>query len=133
MGMDVTGKSGNYFRANCWSWRPIHALIEEINQELNCGWDLELFGSNDGAGLQTQEDCNRLADEIEKRLNAGIKKLVLHLSDSPCLVDKNTGQFVDPGEIKRGQQVESAWSTDAEHLREFVTFLRECGGSFEIW
>ena len=29
MGMDVYGASGNYFRANCWSWRPIVEAIYE--------------------------------------------------------------------------------------------------------
>jgi hypothetical protein len=34
MGMDVYGRNptseaGKYFRANVWSWRPIHALIEQ--------------------------------------------------------------------------------------------------------
>jgi hypothetical protein len=34
MGMDIYGRhltseAGKYFRANVWSWRPIHALIEQ--------------------------------------------------------------------------------------------------------
>ena len=35
MGMDVYGRNpdsqaGKYFRANVWSWRPIHALVIDL-------------------------------------------------------------------------------------------------------
>ena len=39
MGMDVVGRNpsteaGKYFRANVWSWRPIHNLIVQLCSDL---------------------------------------------------------------------------------------------------
>lgn len=127
MGFDLTGKSGNYFRANCWSWHPILALVEQVNNEDQLGLNLENWGYNDGGGLDNQEDCDRLASAIEKR--TGLQhKHVLEIAGSSCRVDAS-GRFLhddEPG----GQ---SPYSTDGEHMLEFVKFLCECGGGFEIW
>jgi hypothetical protein len=124
MGFDVYGKSGNYFRACCWSWRPIHALCEEVNTENNLGLSFELWGSNDGAGLDNQHDCNKLADALEEHAKER-ERYVLEL-DSDIRVDRD-GLF-----LPKGQPGKSPWETDREHVLEFVKFLRECGGSFEI-
>lgn len=65
MGMDVYGKNpttkeGEYFRANIWSWRPIHALCETVLKRKLPGWEF-----NEGAGFETQEECSTLADGLE--------------------------------------------------------------------
>lgn len=126
MGMDITGKSGNYFRANLWSWRPIHALVEELNQEHSLGLDLDYWGSNDGAGLDNQKDCDALADAIESHVQQGRRRYVLEVPGAPRVSEKGT--FCAPGEPGT-----SPYETSAKHLLEFVTFLRGCGGGFEIW
>jgi hypothetical protein len=59
---------GVYFRANLWSWRPIAELITTVNQNYGLGYDDDFIGKlhyNDGGGLKTQEECNRLADFLE--------------------------------------------------------------------
>lgn len=122
--MDVTGASGNYFRANVWSWRPIHSLCMELNQEQNLGLDLEGWGYNDGCGLHSQADCIKLATAIEDRLSKGTKKFVVLFADSPIRVAPD-------GTL--GKEGESPYQTEASHLQEFVKFLRECGDGFEIW
>lgn len=65
MGMDVFGrkpttKEGEYFRANIWSWRPIHALCETVLKRKLSGWEF-----NQGEGFETQEECTTLADALE--------------------------------------------------------------------
>ncbi len=124
MGMDVTGASGNYFRASVWSWRPINVLCEELNQDKQLGLDLSYWGYNDGKGLNTQAECDALANAIEEHVKQGRQKYIIvsHMQVSP------SGQFLPPGEVG-----ESAYSTDAAHVLKFAKFLRECGGSFEIW
>src|SRR5210317_994946 len=53
---------GDYFRSNWWGWRPIVMLSEMVNDLRDLGLDFTYWGSNDGAGLDTQEECNILAD-----------------------------------------------------------------------
>jgi hypothetical protein len=151
MGMDVYGK-GNpdaYFRANCWSWRPIHALCEAVIYENDLNLNTEYWGSNDGKGLETQEDCNKLANALEAHLKnteltEDIDKIFLCLG-SWCSAD---GRFLHEEELnetypigtvlsgavimKDGTIAYSAHSTSLDHIKKFISFLRTCKG-FEIW
>ncbi len=124
MGMDVFGKNptskdGEYFRANVWSWRPIHQLCETVLKKQLPGWAF-----NDGEGLETQEECNQLADALEK-----------YLKDFPLeRIETESDMRVDAqGKVLRTGDTggQSAYSTDRGHVEEFITFLRACGG-FEI-
>jgi hypothetical protein len=126
MGMDLHGKSGNYFRASCWSWRPIHQLVDELNDKYNLALELPYWGSNDGAGLHTQEQCNALADAIEWHI-VDWPKAHRHEMPSDVMVGPD-GHFLKPGETGGA----SAYWTDKEHIEQFVTFLRNCGGEFSI-
>lgn len=123
MGMDVYGlkpanEKGSYFRANVWSWRPIHALCETaLGQSLP-------WGHNDGEGFKGQEECNRLADALDSYLQKNPDEKIEIESD--MRIDAE-GKFLKRGSIEG----ESAYSTSQEHVKEFVTFLRNCGG-FEI-
>lgn len=126
MGMDVNGRSGNYFRANVWSWRPIHQLCAELNERHNLGLDLAGWGFNNGAGLRNQKDCDKLADAIEAEVTK---------PDAPKEYSVNCGMWVNANGTFAdgpGTGTRSAHHTDLEHILEFVKFLRECGGSFEI-
>ena len=58
---------GDYFRSNWWGWRPIVMLVEFAAYKYDLDIDLEYWGSNDGAGLDNQEDCNKLADALEMK------------------------------------------------------------------
>jgi len=106
---------GVYFRANVWSWRPILDRIYQANDQFNLQIDeetLSLMGSNDGAGLETQEDCNALADALETVLSSEGDILTWSSGDSKA--DR-----------------EGWYRAHKEHAMEFVTFLRSCGG-FEV-
>ena len=46
---------GGYFRANVWSWRPIHDLMQKLCSDFLDEEVLEHMGYNDGAGPKDQE------------------------------------------------------------------------------
>ena len=121
MGMDVFGNKGNYFRANIWSWRTICYAMELAGYDVPVGW-----GSNDGEGLDNQEACNFLADKVEHFLKSWDGEILVLECKSIRVTEE--GRFVDPG--TPGSK--SPYSTSRGHLKEFVKFLRECGG-FQIW
>ena len=132
MGMDIYGlnpsaEAGKYFRANVWSWRPIHQFIEDVK-----GVDKETLrsmGFNDGAGLKTQDECTKLADAMQTRAakmrEDGIEEISVDFCNG-LAVDK-TGLFVDYG--TPGSR--SPYYTDLKHVEKFILFLRSCGG-FEV-
>jgi hypothetical protein len=58
MGMDVSGinpivKTGEYFRANCWSWRPLHFLCMYADKQFNLGVNFDNWEYNDGGSERT--------------------------------------------------------------------------------
>lgn len=144
---------GDYFRSNWWGWRPILMLIDFANEDRELGIDMEYWGSNDGAGLDNQEDCNRLADVLEEmiqtetELEDDIDTIYLNLGSWTNM----SGRFVD-GDIEEklneeypignvlyqsvvmedGTIVHPAHSAPLRHINKFISFLRECGG-FQIW
>jgi len=60
---------GYYFRSNWWGWRPIVMLCEIAAQNSDLDIDFKYWGSNDGKGLETQEECNALVEALEQTLN----------------------------------------------------------------
>jgi hypothetical protein len=154
MGMDVMGKGNTdaYFRASCWGWRPIHAICDLAIEKQKLPYNTKSWGYNDGGGLETQEDCNKLADAIETSIAAfGLKQ------DDDCLylclgswctpqgefvteqVEEELNEAYPQGTIlynsvvtKDGTIAQSSHMTDLESVKKFVSFLRECEG-FEIW
>ena len=146
---------GTYFRANWWSWRPIVILCESVINKYDLKLDTLYWGSNDGAGLKTQEECNLLADKLEYELQ-GIQETTGLSDDDRISVNlggwtTTEGSFVDedlnnklnenypigsvvltPLVTEKGLIVNPSHSTVIWHIKEFIKFLRECGG-FEIY
>jgi len=144
---------GDYFRSNWWGWRPIVMLVDFANEDRELGIDMEYWGSNDGAGLDNQEDCNRLADVLEEmiqtetELEDDIDTIYLNLGSWTNM----SGRFLE-GEIEEklneeypignllyqsvvmedGSIVHPSHSAPLRHINKFISFLRECGG-FQIW
>ncbi len=130
MGMDVYGKTkDSYFRANIWSWRPIRQMIDDANERFELGIEPDTLTGmdyNSGDGLKTQEKCNALADAMDKMLDElNVESISVNLGSR---VDENN-KFL-PENSTEGV---SAHSATIEHCHEFTKFLRECGGSFEVW
>lgn len=154
MGMDVYGrrpknKDGEYFRANVWSWRPIHMICLHAIDKNGLGFNTDYWGSNDGKGLTGQRQCNQLADAVEKivqdienntmdsemsefftirdheEYGRGVE---MNTGNDRMLVD-DQGRFVTADEAKKNNvKTHSPYSTNVEHLKEWVKFLRNCGG-----
>lgn len=159
MGVDISGRKptteqGQYFRSNWWNWPPILVCCEAVNERKNLKFNTEFWGSNDGEGLKTQNQCNKLADALDEIA------AVLTDNDCPFTIDGrfgvnlqywNTpdGKFVDDATTKYLNETYNnlfippyvmvddvkytpSYATSVEHLRDFITFLRSCGG-FKIW
>lgn len=144
---------GDYFRSNWWGWRPIHMLCEYVNEEDELNFDMSNWGSNDGGGLDNQEDCTKLADALQDILRTSTD---LQLDDDRIYLNlgswvNSENQFIgselsaelneqfNEGEILYGGVVGEggkiyypSHSCSKKHLQNFINFLRECGG-FEIW
>lgn len=151
MGMDIYGRNEpSYFRANLWGWRPLHAIsaaaIDKYELELSTdGW-----GSNDGCGLDTQEDCDKLAtaimrmitesDELiegdDDRIYLCLGMWVTH--EGTFISEQETEDLNDahpagtiiksPVVTSKGILAYPAHSTSVSRIKEWVAFLRECGG-----
>jgi hypothetical protein len=118
--------------------------------------DFEHWGSNDGKGLRTQKQCDKLADAIEEFISDGMNEFLTDDEDRIYIVmgswcEAGTGKFIG-SEIEQslnqqfeygtiqyssivtesGMRVESAHSTSLGRIKNFITFLRNCGG-FQIW
>ena len=140
MGMDLEGRhplneSGVYFRANIWAWRPIHDLICKLGSDLISNTVLMHMSGNGGGGPKSSDVCRTLADRFSIWLEHNIDG---HSVDGGCyvLVAKSSHggqpfatseQVADPN-IK----TESAYKVCDDHLQEFVSFLRNCGG-FQVF
>lgn len=111
MGMDVYGESGNYFRASVWSWRPIVAAMADAGFKVPEDWHF-----NDGAGLRSQEECDELADLMETYLK-----------------EHQDREFeMEPPQEALDIFGRNPYSVGRDHLEEWIRFLRECGGKFQI-
>lgn len=145
---------GVYFRASCWSWRPIHAICDRAIYVAELPFTTEGWGENSGYGLKTQLDCDILAEAID--LYMALNNAEMHDQDDTmylCLGSWTTssGRFMPKdleeelnevyplGTIlyrgvvtKDGTLAYPAHSCPLYHINNFKTFLRKCGG-FEIW
>jgi len=114
MGMDVYGRNpsceeGRYFRASIWSWRPIHGLMRQLCCEFVSDEVLFSMGFNDGAGPEDQETCDKIAKAFDKWMEHNA-----------------SGVKLETPEIHAG--LVGALGFDHYLLKEWVTFLRSCGG-----
>jgi hypothetical protein len=161
MGVDISGRkpkteAGDYFSSNWWGWRPILALSESAMLSSKLDYDTSYWGSNDGKGLRTQKQCDKLADAIELLISNSYNEYLTEDDDRIYICmgswcEAGTGQFVpseftqslneqyEYGDIlygsvvaENGTMVESSYSTSLGRLKEWITFLRNCGG-FKIW
>lgn len=127
MGMDVYGRepkseAGKYFRANVWSWRPIHSLMAELCSDVLDEDLLRQMAFNDGEGPMDQATCDVIAERFNGWLehNADgviLEDAVMRVNEGGCFINNP-----NPGEGR------SAYSARDEHLKEWVAFLRDCGG-----
>lgn len=151
---------GYYFRANIWSWRPIATIILACANHYKLGLPSEFINGideNSGAGLKTQDECNVLANFLDNYVSMqfeGWNSIGLNTGWYFQQVIDDKGEFrtksVEPEKSAKlstllgtdvfikdgyfdcdGFTYTTSHSCSVEHIKEFITFLRECGG-FEI-
>jgi hypothetical protein len=131
MGMDVYGRNpkseaGQYFRASVWSWRPIHQWLAENCSDVIPEKTMRQLGFNDGAGSRSERICEEIADRLEQYL--AYHPDGLYMEDSVVRTNPNTGQLFSADSVPCGVETVSPYQTSPDHLREFIEFLRNCGG-----
>jgi hypothetical protein len=161
MGVDISGRKpkteeGDYFASNWWGWRPIVAISEAAMLSGKLDYDTSYWGSNDGKGLRTQKQCDKLADAIELLISNNYNEYLTEDDDRIYICmgswcEAGTGKFIgserenvlnqeyEYGDIlyapvvaEDGTLVESSYSTSLGRIKQWITFLRSCGG-FKIW
>lgn len=130
MGVDIYGRDaksedGEYFQHCWWSWRPILDAMWRtglISEELygQMGW-------NDGYGIETQEECDEMADYLEFWVKDLEDQDIIRIGDFAIESEKEEIQ-ANVAEMCKGEDIYGVTVSD---LRGWITFLRNCGG-FEV-
>jgi hypothetical protein len=144
---------GVYFRSNWWGWRPIHAIANMSIIMNDLSLNTELWGENSGGGLKTHDECNALADAIESFMMQNSADMedgeLFYLclggwvkADHSFAKDEDEdelnqqypiGTILHQGVVNgKGELMFPAHSCSYSHIKNFIKFLRNCGG-FEIW
>jgi hypothetical protein len=149
MGMDVVGvnpktKEGEYFRANCWSWRPLCVAMADSGAADHLSYkEWDMIAENSGGGPRSEEVCQKMADLMEEWLDwnematTDDKYQPEELDELDMWVEREPNEhgghrFVNPEEEPEVDCM-SAYGIRWEHIKEWITFLRGCGDGFEVW
>lgn len=147
MGMDVYGKSGNYFRNNYWYWKPLWNFISQVCDVIS---EEDYNGGNFNDGYFIDENkCKSIVNNLDVLLENGeVKKYEIQrqkeLDELPlekCEYCNSTGTRND--EVIQGEcngcggkgkvkDFRTHYPFDEENVREFRDFVEESGG-FEIY
>lgn len=122
MGMDIYGRTpsteeGEYFSANIFTWPVILSVAKMSILVANLSMDTEGWDYNDGKGLQTQDECNALADAME---------VVLRGTESSILGAEHLEATKAISKLFGG--IEPQAQAHRDRIFHFITFLRGCGG-----
>ena len=146
MGFDLTGrqpknKKGEYFRNNCWHWRPLATYVlnlielpeKQQNWEFNDGCKVSKISAEKIAKKLQQEIDSGNTTKYSKKYKADLKKLPLEkchfckgtkkYQNKKCSFCKNTGK-------------QESWLKNypfsVENVKEFIEFAKNSGG-FKIY
>jgi hypothetical protein len=136
MGMDVYGilDRDAYFHASIWSWPTVLHVTVAAAEVFGRPLDEKLIDSmrvNDGAGVTDAAFCVSIADEIDAYLDG---EKAADITEIRVKDEKyHAGHALADALISSGMQITSPMrnGTTITHLREWVAFLRKCGG-FEV-
>lgn len=128
VGRNPSSEEGEYFGANVWSWRPIQALIGALCSDMFTPEELEALHFNDGAGPEDQATCTEMANRFEIWMEHNIDGVSIDLG----VRITPDGTLLDEGEAEECDDVISPHQTSDDHLKEWIEFLRHCGG-FQVW
>jgi hypothetical protein len=155
MGMDVYGTKpstteGEYFRNSIWSWRPLATYICEVAPQIAVA--CTYWQSNDGDGLN-EAGSIALADALQAEIDSGrtaayalrYRSEQEKAPNEKCFLCEGTGTRKPVPERGAGDQITGIRCNNCqgegyvrpmatnypfrtENVREFVAFLRGCGG-----
>lgn len=110
------------FPVSTFEWRVIMELVEKADKMFNLNIPkLDSWNYNNGDGLETQEECNKLADALDK--------IVVN---QPYNMTVRRQVFPSHTDDILGNTLKKQYKTDIGTVHKFIQFLRQCGG-FEIW
>ncbi len=118
MGMDVHGRSGNYFRNNCWWWRPLWNFVANECKEVISEKDYERGSYNDGF-LVDYEKCEVIVEKLQKLVEDG------RVKEYEKLYQKHLDSLPE-------DDFDRHYPFSEENVIEFIDFVKESEG-FEIW
>ena len=137
MGYDIYGKKpiapeGEYYRSNIWYWPPFVAMCRRLapRESKGCrGWEL-----NEGDGLNA-EDALRLANRLDELLADGTIAAYIEDTGEPPVTElqRSALKFIRAltkatGTSEGNAPGLAAPAVTEEDVREFVAFLKACGG-----
>lgn len=147
-GIDPVTKEGEYFRNNCWWWRPLWQYVCANCKDILTPKQIQSGEYNDGVLIE-EEQCIKIADRLDALVKKGkteayakdYVKFQKELPDEPCDICKGKGirndNFVKgkcnacDGTGKKRPWV-CSYPFSVENVKEFSEFIRDSGG-FEIW
>ena len=136
---------GNYFRNNCWWWRPLWNYCYAVADDIIPHEVWDEGHSNSGAGLGSR-DAKKLGERLLLTINSGEcveyqAKYMQHLEELPdddCFKCNNNNHGHNKKKdckscSKTGKQTNfnKSYPFDTENVRRFANFCIESGG-FEI-
>ena len=147
---------GFYFASNWWGWRPIHMICEYVNDEHNLKMNMSNWGNNDGDGLRTQKQCDKLVAALEDFIESPDSLMnedsdMIYICLGSWVDSKN--RFVNEEKIDElglnhqyryteilyggvvaedGEIYYPSHSCSKRIVKRFISFLKECGG-FRIY
>lgn len=133
MGMDVSGinadtKVGEYFRANCWSWRPIMCVMDLAGAlDLLPNHTVTHMNYNDGAGARSKKQAVAMAAVVDLWIQEQDWAYSAEQKEYYWEPDWKDSMIEENG-VKR-----SMYRVYKPHLEAWVTFLQNCGDGFEVW
>lgn len=130
-GLKATSETGDYFRNNCWHWRPLWAFVCKHCKDILTEKQQNGGSFNDGTKVGAKMSikiADRLQETIDNKIaiqetkdnKKGIKEAKKH---------NKTLNFKNPPSDRDWRD---AYPFTIENLKEFIQFCRDSGG-FEIY
>lgn len=126
-GLNATSENGDYFRNNCWWWRPLWEFVcTHCNDILT---EKQQIGGtfNDGTKIGPAMSI-KIADRLQKKIDDGTadkaekenKKIMKQAKMHNEKLDKKTK---DPK-----HDIRDSYPFTVENLQDFIKFCRDSGG-----
>jgi hypothetical protein len=152
---------GRYIQYSGLGWINILHFASVAIEKDNLKFDTDFWDSNDGRGLRTQKQCNRLAESMNKLVaiikedlrrphwikeNDDVDQFIFNIDswsredgnrmtedEEKILSEKyNYGLLMGTTVVINDVRYDAHYTTSVKQINRFITFLRECGG-FKIW